>query len=447
MPNIKYNSNVTIPRKAMKNRSIVSLTHRDRIPGTPAEYAKESIEIIKEMLVEAIGPLGGLRKFVEPGYKVVIKPNVVWTFKPETALNTDPRVVEALIELIKDQVPEVGEISIFEAPAAAWQAPISTLDCYEVAGIANVARRLNVRLVDGEKEESTPVKVPGATVQSSFDLSKTLREADCLIAVPKLKTHTQTGMTGAVKIMLGALKGYDKRKFHGQGDLPQKLVDIHKAIRPDLAIIDALWVLQGQGPISLFPEDLLPNLNLLITSEDCVAADAVASAIMGLDPFEVETTRIGHHQGIGVGLLDDIDVRGVSIESVKRPFKRASSDLTYVYPNIAVYMHGSCSGCAHTVRHGLDKLTAEGVLKRLTEPVNIVIGFKTSLPKGLDRQRTLVVGDCTADHKEDGTYFFPGCPHLPSIYTVAEVIRAMVDEGNPPDFSYLPPDLQPVKTL
>jgi len=431
----------------MKNgRSVVSLAHRDRIPETPAEYTKESIEIIKEMLVEAIGPLGGLRKFVEPGHKVVIKPNVVWTFKPETALNTDPRVVEALIELIKDQVPEVGEISIFEAPAAAWQAPISTLDCYEVAGIANVARRLNVRLVDGEREESTPVKATGATVQSSFDVAKTLREADCIIAVPKLKTHTQTVMTGAVKIMLGALKGYDKRKFHAEGDLAQKLVDIHRAIRPDLVVIDAIWVLQGQGPISLFPEDLLPNLNLLIASEDCVAADAVASAIMGLEPFEVETTRIGHHQGIGVGLLENIDVRGASIEKVKRPFKRASSDLTCVYPNIAVYMHGSCKGCAHTIRHGLDKLTAEGVLKKISEPINIVLGFKTSLPRGLDPQRTLVIGDCTADHKEDGAYFFPGCPHLPSIYTVAETIRAIVDKGKPPDFSYLPLDLQPVKT-
>jgi uncharacterized protein (DUF362 family) len=148
-----------------KARSVVSVARRDRIPETPAEYTKESIEVIKDMLIEAIGPLGGFRKFIEPGHKVVIKPNVVWTFKPETALNTDPRVVEALIELIRAQVPEVGEISIFEAPAAAWQAPISTLDCYEVAGITKVARRLNVRLVDGEKEESAPVKAAGVTAQ------------------------------------------------------------------------------------------------------------------------------------------------------------------------------------------------------------------------------------------------------------------------------------------
>ena len=427
----------------MKEKGIVALIHRDEVSGKPGELDDASVGIIKGMVKEAIDYLGGVKKFVKPGYKVVIKPNAFWPINPETALNTDPRVVEALIELIREEVPDVGEIKIWEAAAAGWQVPnTSTFDCYEAGGFTKMAKKVGVELMDGETDQVTRVGVPGAKALFYFDLPKTLGEADCYISVPKLKTHNETLMTGAIKNQQGCLKSYDKYRCHAM-DLSSKLVDVYRVLKPDLTIMDALWVLQGQGPQSYFPEDLIPGMNVILAAEDCIAMDAVATAIMCYDPLEVETTRIGNMEELGVGELSKIEVKGTPIEKVKRPFKRPSTSLFALYRNVDVYMHGACEGCPHTTRFALDRLGTEGVISKLKAPVNLILGFRTEVPENLDWERTFVIGDCAKEHAEKARAFFPGCPHCPASITLSATIKAMVEKSKIPDWSCLPYYLRP----
>ncbi|MEJ2690745.1 MAG: DUF362 domain-containing protein [Deltaproteobacteria bacterium] len=52
------------------------------------------------LVAKALEPLGGMGKFIRPGARVVIKPNIAWDRKPEQAATTHPLVVKALVEAV-----------------------------------------------------------------------------------------------------------------------------------------------------------------------------------------------------------------------------------------------------------------------------------------------------------------------------------------------------------
>jgi uncharacterized protein (DUF362 family) len=114
--------------------------------------------------------------------------------------------------------------------------------------------------------------------------------------------------------MQGIFNREDKMRFHRE-DIYPKLVDVLRVIKPDLVIIDGILAGEGLGPI--YPDPV--EMNLIITSTDVVA---ISSAVMGIDPFDVATTRLAHTEGIGIGDLNFIEVKGKKIEEVKRYFRR-----------------------------------------------------------------------------------------------------------------------------
>ena len=51
----------------------------------------------EEMFRRAISELGGMKQFVKPGQKVVVKPNIGWDKVPELAGNTNPKLIEEIV--------------------------------------------------------------------------------------------------------------------------------------------------------------------------------------------------------------------------------------------------------------------------------------------------------------------------------------------------------------
>ena len=49
------------------------------------------------MFRRAISELGGMKQFVKPGQKVVVKPNIGWDKVPELAGNTNPKLITEII--------------------------------------------------------------------------------------------------------------------------------------------------------------------------------------------------------------------------------------------------------------------------------------------------------------------------------------------------------------
>ena len=50
------------------------------------------------MFQRAITELGGMKQFVKPGQKVVVKPNIGWDKVPELAGNTNPKLVAEIVK-------------------------------------------------------------------------------------------------------------------------------------------------------------------------------------------------------------------------------------------------------------------------------------------------------------------------------------------------------------
>ena len=72
-----------------------------------------------KMVEAALKPFGGMERFIRPGDRVVIKPNVAWDRTPEQAANTNPDVVAAVVRhCVAAKAGRTTSTSPGEAPTA-----------------------------------------------------------------------------------------------------------------------------------------------------------------------------------------------------------------------------------------------------------------------------------------------------------------------------------------
>ncbi len=268
----------------------------------------------------AVQLLGGIEKFVDPERSYLIKPNLFTTRTAEVGATTDMRIVLALADMVKEtgSVPVVGE-----CPAmASYARPDIVFDGLGVRQLCEDAG-VEVRVLDRDR----PIRVesPGGVVVRNFWFPEFALRCGGIINVPKLKTHTLTTLTCAVKNLFGLQQGGSKADHHVRTKNDPKrfshlLLDLHEAIRPQvrLNVVDAIVGMEGEGPTTGDPV----RLGLIIAGEDAVTVDMVASAVIGWDPFDTGTNFLAAERGIGPTSLDGIEVLGNPIEEVARPFKK-----------------------------------------------------------------------------------------------------------------------------
>ena len=155
-----------------------------------------------------------------------------------------------------------------------------------------------------------------------FALRRGVLESGPIVNLPRLKTHTFTVMTGALKNTFGVVPGGRKAELHLSHstveEFSRMIVDLNGLVPSRLVVLDAIRAMQGNGPGS---GDLV-DVGLLIISDDPVAADAVGCRIMGIDPLSVPQIRIAHENGLGNAHPECIELRGEQIGPyTRRPFK------------------------------------------------------------------------------------------------------------------------------
>jgi uncharacterized protein (DUF362 family) len=115
--------------------------------------------------------------------KVLIKPNIVGSFKKsQIATTTHPSIIEAICKILKKNNCKIyiGESSFTNTPCA-----------FRDSGIEKVAKKYG-KLIIFEQDKLMKIKDSKAKVLKSFHLSKTLKNVDLIINIPKLKTHQLT---------------------------------------------------------------------------------------------------------------------------------------------------------------------------------------------------------------------------------------------------------------
>jgi uncharacterized protein (DUF362 family)/Pyruvate/2-oxoacid:ferredoxin oxidoreductase delta subunit len=270
------------------------------------DYSDE--EAVYQSVKRLIDGLGGVSRFVNPGEKVLIKPNLLAGEEPHKAVTTHPTVVAAMVRLVKEAggIPLTGDspcIARFEAVA------VST-------GMADVAARYQARLVD--LATGTDISITDGAILKRVTVAREALDADAIISISKLKTHNFTIFTGAVKNMFGVVPGLIKADYHLRmpqiEDFSKMLLDVYAAVPARLHVMDGIWAMEGdKGPRSGNPR----RVGLLIAGTDGIAVDAVATSIVGIEPDSIPTTRIGHAERKGIGRIEEIRLVGDPLQEVR----------------------------------------------------------------------------------------------------------------------------------
>jgi uncharacterized protein (DUF362 family) len=149
---------------------------------------------------------------------------------------------------------------------------------------------------------------------------------ESIIHLPTVKTHVFTTTTGAMKNAFGGLLHEKRHWTHAQ--IHETLVDlltIQKEIHSGVfAVMDGTFAGDGPGPRCMTPY----VKNVILASQDQVAIDAVAAKMMGFDPMSIKFIRLATEQGLGTGIMDEIEIVGEDISKVNWRFE-GPSKLTF----------------------------------------------------------------------------------------------------------------------
>jgi len=351
---------------------------------------------INKAVSDSIDLIGGLESLVSLGDKVLIKPNILSPYDYKTGAVTNPYVVKALCRLARD----AGARRLIIAEGS--NVGSKTKEAFIKSGISKIAEEENTELVDLKGAKTIYMGIPNGRIFRRIQIPEVIMQADVIINVPAMKTHDAFPATLGLKNMKGVIQEKDKKRFHKWG-LAQSIVDLDKLVLPQLTVIDGTVAMEGMGPAHGTPV----NFGIIISSFDTVAADTVAANVMGIDPVEIEYIQLAAEQGLGCADISQIKVVGLSIEEVKRPFKRIQLDFeAYRKKGVEIYEAGACSGCRHVV----ETLISENKLG-LFKGYTLIFGQTVKVPKEI-KGKLLCFGLCTKKYRNQGGYI-PGCPPHP----------------------------------
>jgi len=298
------------------------------------------------------------------GARVLVKPNICSPFPPEESpSNTHPDVIGAVIRYLKEK----GAQKVLVGDEPVWG--LSSRLCYEKSGVKTVVEREGGEPVFFEEAQRVKKKVPQGRIFQSISLPAVLDEVDLLVNLPKMKTNAMTLVTLCVKNLLGLVSFRDRKRAHRGIDLSYALIDIAKAVKPDLNLIDGMVASEGVGA----HEGTSVPLSLLIASRDMVAADMVGAQVMGFDPMEVVTNQLALKDGLGVKDPAQIEVVGKTIDEVRTSFRRPVFRLVHPAPNVEVIPGGICPGCTSRILRIPPKIEAG-------KQYGVLIGIRPRLP-------------------------------------------------------------------
>ena len=253
----------------------------------------------------AVDLLGGMPRFVQPGHKVIVKPNMSFAGRPEDATDTHPDVVREIVTMCKEA--GARRIRVLDHPLRRGERCIEGIrEACEVHG-ENI-----VQAVSNKRFYQT-AKIDQGRQMKSTDVIWEVLEADVLIAAPVAKSHSSAGVSLSMKGMMGLI--WNRGIMHSRYDLHESIVDLASLLKPDLVVVDASRVLSTNGPGG--PGRVL-RPDTIIASHDMVAADAQAVAMFEwygrkLSPRNVKHIRIAHDRGLGRMDLDNLRVKQIQL--------------------------------------------------------------------------------------------------------------------------------------
>lgn len=249
---------------------------------------------------------------------ILLKPNLLRATKDAC---TQPEFVDGTLAYLKEKKVPKENINIGDSPG---QLKTFATSIAKKIGIYDIVKREGINFIDFEREVPVEVKIDGALRFNNCYISKPVVDCDLLINLPKLKTHGEATITGAIKNYWGIIPGGLKAKSHLLGKTAEQfgevLADNYSWIvknKPHrLIVYDLHTIMQGpMGPVN----GRMKKWNLVLVGTDELALDTVALEIGKFKGLQyVPHLKNAYERGLGIGDLEKIQIVGVSLEEAKK---------------------------------------------------------------------------------------------------------------------------------
>ncbi|MGB9721364.1 MAG: DUF362 domain-containing protein [bacterium] len=209
--------------------------------------------------------------------RVFVKPNMLRISRPEECINTDPIVIESVVDYL---VNNSANVVVGDNPIPQV---VNEIEVSKECGFFDAAKGRFRNIGRYVKK----IKLRHKSAKDIY-VSRDILDTDLLISLPKLKTHELTILSVAIKNQFGIIPGGIKPKLHFQcptlDDFCRLLIEVYNIKKPDLIIVDALNIIDARGKVY--------KPDKLIVGEDAWAVDYVCALFVGIKPETSPLMRI-----------------------------------------------------------------------------------------------------------------------------------------------------------
>jgi len=229
---------------------------------------------MKQIISKAIENIGKLK--LPDGSRVLVKINLCSFRAPSSGAITHPLFLDALLCYLRNGFNDL-DITVIESDATG-SIPDVTLKWF---GFDKILEKWNVKWYNLSRNPTINKKIKGL-YSEEMEISEIFGHYDYFISVSKLKTHSITRMTAALKNQFGCIPYKRKVIFHK--NIHSIIADANLAMTPDLCFVDGIISMVGGGAIFGVPI----KSDILIAGKDPVSVDAVCAKILGYNPRKIE---------------------------------------------------------------------------------------------------------------------------------------------------------------
>ncbi|MHB1162366.1 MAG: DUF362 domain-containing protein, partial [Chloroflexota bacterium] len=225
---------------------------------------------LKAAVKESVDLIGGVRRALKPGDRVLLKAN--FNSPDPLPAATDLPFLAAVVELLREE----GITDITLGERSGWPS-MPTASVLEKLGVLAAAEEMGLSVVDFDPGPWMDVRLgEEARWWKSVAYPKALKQFDKIVYLPCMKHHFLAGFSMSLKLVVGLTHPVEMVYMHAdfRGGKPHepmylKLAELNLPVQPDLVIMDARKAFVTEGPIK--GEMVEPGL--IMASGGCVAMD------------------------------------------------------------------------------------------------------------------------------------------------------------------------------
>ena len=248
---------------------------------------------------------------------ILLKPNLLIANKNAC---TQPSFVEGVLSYLESIGVPMDQIIIGDSPG---QFNTTATKVAKSVGIFDIAKKYGIEFVDFETEVPVSETIKGAKYIEKYYIAKPVKDCDVIINLPRLKTHAEATITGALKNYWGVIPGGLKAQYHLLGKNEEQFGEVlaenfswivgNKPKR--LTVYDLHTIMDGQmGPVA----GNMRKWNLILVGTDELALDMTALEIGKFKGIYVPHLRSAVKRDLGNPNLNEIDFVGMTLQEAKR---------------------------------------------------------------------------------------------------------------------------------